>query len=152
MEAVATSTVKNFFNKMMDDVFHCVLPCYDQLKTGKISIFGKYICMLAAIMMVFSAFGASSFWWCILNFLIALFVFALEYLKCFTCFKEVKPIDEKLEPLRTPLYKGCIYLVAGILFWQSGFITSVVAIIGGLFLVLGSFFDKKQDGSKAPMV
>lgn len=29
MEAVATSTVKNFFNKMMDDVFHCMLPCYD---------------------------------------------------------------------------------------------------------------------------
>ena len=48
--------------------------------------------------------------------------------------------------------KGCIYLVGGILFWKSGFITSIVAIIGGLFLVLGSFFDKKQDGSKAPMV
>lgn len=122
-----------------------------QLKTFKLSVFGKYICMLAAIFMIFSAFGAKSFWWSILNFIVAIFVFALEFLGCFTCFKEVKPINEKLNPLRTPLYKGIIFVVAGIMFWQSGFISSLCAIIGGLLCIVGSFFDKK-DSAKAPMV
>ena len=107
--------------------------------------------MLAAIFMLLGAFGAKSFWMSLLNFVIGVFVFALEYLGCFICFKQLKPINEQLNPLRTPLYKGVIYLVAGILFWQSSFFASILGVAAGLLLVLGNYFDKK-DGGKAPMV
>ena len=101
--------------------------------------------------MLFSAFGAKSFLMCIVNLLVALFVFALEFLGCFNCFKEIKPYNEKLNPLRTPLNKGIIFVVGGVLFWQSSIISSIIAVIGGLFLLVGSVMDKK-DGGKAPMV
>lgn len=76
----------------------------------------------------------------------------LEFLSCFKCFSQVKTIDEKLNPLRTPLYKGIIYVVAGLLYWKSGWLAAIIAMVSGVFYLLGSMLDKKGTDAKAPMV
>ena len=50
------------------------------------------------------------------------------------------------------LYKGIIYLVAGIIYWKGGWLPAIIALICGVFYILGNFLDKKSNESKAPMV
>lgn len=109
--------------------------------------------MLAALLMFFGSFSfRAGFLLGLLNILIALFLCVLEFVSCFKCFAQAKMVDEKLTPLKTPLYKGIIYLVAGIIYWKGGWLPAIIALICGVFYILGNFLDKKSNESKAPMV
>lgn len=116
-------------------------------------MWAKYLSMLAALLMFLASFGfRAGFWLGLLNIVISLFLCMLEFLSCFKCFSQAKTIDEKLNPLRTPLYKGLIYIVAGLLYWKSGWLAAIIAIVSGAFYLLGSMLDKKGTEAKAPMV
>ena len=109
--------------------------------------------MLCSILVVFSGLSFSGgFWLSILVLIIGLCMVCIDFVKCFTCFDVTKKIDKLVEPVRAPLIKGPIYIVLGIIIFKKSILVSILVIVCGVFYVGGHFFDKKNDGSKAPMV
>ena len=124
-----------------------------ELKSFRLSIWGKWLGYLAGIFMFFGLFkfGNVGFFQWFICLLLELITIALLYLPCCNCFKAIKPINEKLAAARTPLIIGIVLIVTGIFFWSQSIVGAIISLISGVFYVLGSFFDKK-DASSAPMV
>ncbi|KAK8791045.1 hypothetical protein WA158_005676 [Blastocystis sp. Blastoise] len=149
MEQVATSYVKNTFDKVGSD-----------LKTFKAHVWAHYLSILVGVLLIGAFLGFTSAWWCNILFIVAAaFILLLEIPFLFKCFEFCRNIQEKLKFLENFLFRGACYLVLGVLmcFGASGIFpwidTILLILCGCLYLftyVKDKFFTKTE--ATAPIV